>query len=152
MASRIRNGVERYGSDVIRWTIGAIILVSAIIGLLFITRGTAVKRVLAVGVDPTAALVVSQVVLSFGIAFALVPLLRLTGDAALMGADVNGAPVRWAARVAVAVVVALADDAPRGTSYRVDVAGGTLSVVWTEDDRVLLTGPAVLVAEGLTDL
>ena len=63
--------------------------------------------VLAVGVDPTTALVVSQVVLSFGIAFALVPLLRLTGDAALMGADVNGAPVRWAARFAVAVVVAL---------------------------------------------
>ena len=53
---------------------------------------------------------------------------------------------------AVAVVAALADDAPRGTPYRVDVPGGTLSVVWTEDDRVLLTGPAVLVAEGLTDL
>ncbi len=63
--------------------------------------------VLAVGIDPTAALVFSQVVLSFGIAFALVPLLRLTGDAALMGDDVNGAPVRWAARVAVVVVVAL---------------------------------------------
>ncbi len=53
---------------------------------------------------------------------------------------------------AVAVVAALADDAPRGTAYRVDVPGGTLSVVWTEDDRVLLTGPAVLVAEGVTDL
>ena len=25
-------------------------------------------------------------------------------------------------------------------------------VVWTEDDRVLMTGPAVLVAEGVTDL
>ncbi|HYJ26377.1 MAG TPA: diaminopimelate epimerase [Nocardioides sp.] len=53
---------------------------------------------------------------------------------------------------AVAVAAALADSAPRGTAYRVDVPGGTLSVVWTEDDRVLLTGPAVLVAEGLTDL
>ena len=53
---------------------------------------------------------------------------------------------------AVAVVAALADDAPRGTSYRVDVPGGTLSVVWTEDDRVLMTGPAVLVAEGVADL
>ena len=53
---------------------------------------------------------------------------------------------------AVAVVAALDDDAPRGTSYRVDVPGGTLTVVWTEDDRVLLTGPAVLVAEGVTDL
>jgi diaminopimelate epimerase len=53
---------------------------------------------------------------------------------------------------AVAVATALADDAPRGTSYRVDVPGGTLHVVWTEDDRVLMTGPAVIVAEGVTDL
>ena len=53
---------------------------------------------------------------------------------------------------AVAVVAALADDAPRGTAYRVDVPGGTLHVVWTEDDRILMTGPAVLVAEGVTDL
>jgi diaminopimelate epimerase len=53
---------------------------------------------------------------------------------------------------AVAVAAALADEAPRGTTYRVDVPGGTLHVEWTEDDRVLMTGPAVLVAEGLTDL
>ncbi len=53
---------------------------------------------------------------------------------------------------AVAVAAALADGAPRGTTYRVDVPGGTLHVEWTEDDRVLMTGPAVLVAEGLTDL
>lgn len=53
---------------------------------------------------------------------------------------------------AVAVATALADDAPRGTTYRVDLPGGTLRVVWTEDDRVLMTGPAVLVAEGVTDL
>lgn len=46
--------------------------------------------VLASGVDPTRALVLSQVMLSFGIPFALVPLMRLTGDRALMGADVNG--------------------------------------------------------------
>lgn len=53
---------------------------------------------------------------------------------------------------AVAVAAALADDAPRGTTYRVDVPGGTLHVEWTADDRVLMTGPAVLVAEGTTDL
>ena len=53
---------------------------------------------------------------------------------------------------AVAVATALADGAPRGTTYRVDVPGGTLHVVWTEDDRVLMTGPAVLVAKGVTDL
>lgn len=45
--------------------------------------------VLASGVDPTRALVFSQVVLSFGIPFALVPLVRLTANRALMGADVN---------------------------------------------------------------
>jgi manganese transport protein len=45
--------------------------------------------VLAIGVDPSRALVLSQVVLSFGIPFALIPLVRLTSDRVLMGADVN---------------------------------------------------------------
>ncbi len=37
-------------------------------------------------------------------------------------------------------------------AYRVDVPGGTLTVTWTPDGRVLLTGPAVIVAEGTTTL
>ena len=42
---------------------------------------------------------------------------------------------------------------PPGTStrygvFRADVPGGTLQVTWTDTDRVLLTGPAVLVAQG----
>lgn len=45
--------------------------------------------ILAVGVDPSRALVLSQVVLSFGIPFALIPLVRLTADRTLMGADAN---------------------------------------------------------------
>jgi manganese transport protein len=45
--------------------------------------------VLAVGVDPSRALVISQVVLSFGIPFALVPLVWLTARRDLMGALVN---------------------------------------------------------------
>jgi manganese transport protein len=45
--------------------------------------------VLAIGVDPSRALVMSQVVLSFGIPFALIPLVRLTGNRRLMGDDVN---------------------------------------------------------------
>ncbi|MCD6639921.1 MAG: diaminopimelate epimerase [Nocardioides sp.] len=53
---------------------------------------------------------------------------------------------------AVAVARALADEAPRGSAYQVDVPGGTLSNTWTDDDRVLMTGPAVLVAQGETDL
>jgi diaminopimelate epimerase len=53
---------------------------------------------------------------------------------------------------AVMVAAALADNAERGTAYTVDVPGGTLEIVWTDDDRVLLSGPAVLVAEGITDM
>ncbi|HET6626219.1 MAG TPA: diaminopimelate epimerase [Nocardioidaceae bacterium] len=34
------------------------------------------------------------------------------------------------------------------TRYRVDVPGGVLQVTWREDGHVLLTGPAVIVAEG----
>jgi manganese transport protein len=45
--------------------------------------------ILAIGVDPSRALVLSQVVLSFGIPFALVPLVRLTSSRSLMGDDVN---------------------------------------------------------------
>ena len=45
--------------------------------------------VLAVGVSPTDALVLSQVVLSFGIPFALIPLVRLTADRRVMGVHVN---------------------------------------------------------------
>ena len=45
--------------------------------------------VLASGLEPTRALVLSQVVLSFGIPFALVPLVRLTADRSLMGVDAN---------------------------------------------------------------
>ncbi|MGH3445923.1 MAG: diaminopimelate epimerase [Nocardioidaceae bacterium] len=49
---------------------------------------------------------------------------------------------------AAMVAAALADGAARDTAYRVDVPGGTLRVAWTADDRVWLTGPAVLVGEG----
>ena len=45
--------------------------------------------VLAVGANPTTVLVLSQVVLSFGLPFVLVPLLRLTSDRSLMGDDAN---------------------------------------------------------------
>ncbi|MFN8196443.1 MAG: diaminopimelate epimerase [Nocardioidaceae bacterium] len=53
---------------------------------------------------------------------------------------------------AVMVATAVADGNGRGSTYRVDVPGGELAVTWTDDDRVLLTGPAVIVARGETDL
>lgn len=59
------------------------------------------------GVDATFALVVSQLVLSFGIAFALIPLVLLTRDQALMGLWRNRLPLHLAAWIAVVVVVAL---------------------------------------------
>jgi manganese transport protein len=63
--------------------------------------------VLAVGVDPSQALVVSQVVLSFGIPFALAPLIRLTGDARLMGEDVNRRTTTALGWLAAAVIIVL---------------------------------------------
>jgi manganese transport protein len=45
--------------------------------------------VLAIGVSPTSALVLSQVVLSFGIPLALVPLVMLTCRRDIMGVHVN---------------------------------------------------------------
>jgi manganese transport protein len=45
--------------------------------------------VLSLAVDPTEILVISQVVLSFGIPFALIPLVRLTSDRELMGGYAN---------------------------------------------------------------
>jgi manganese transport protein len=63
--------------------------------------------VLAAGVDPSRALIVSQVVLSFGIPFALIPLVRFTSDATLMGQWVNRRGVTGVAMLVVAVIVVL---------------------------------------------
>ena len=60
--------------------------------------------VLAIGVDPTRALVLSQVVLSFGIPFALVPLIMFTRRRDIMGRLVNH-PVTTAIAWAVAGVI-----------------------------------------------
>ena len=53
---------------------------------------------------------------------------------------------------AVAVAAANADGAERGTPYRVDLPGGTLTITWLADDRVLMAGPALIVARGTTSL
>lgn len=62
---------------------------------------------LGTGIDPTTALILSQVLLSFGIPFALIPLRRYTGDRALMGDFADGAALRWASGASVAVIVVL---------------------------------------------
>jgi len=63
--------------------------------------------VLAVGFDPTQALVLSQVVLSFGIPFALVPLVLLTRRVDVMGDLVNRASTTGVAWVVAALIIAL---------------------------------------------
>ena len=63
--------------------------------------------VLAIGVDPTRALVVSQVVLSFGIPFALIPLLIIARRREVMGALVNPGWLTAIASVLAAMIIAL---------------------------------------------
>ncbi|MDX6640497.1 MAG: manganese transport protein [Solirubrobacteraceae bacterium] len=63
--------------------------------------------VLAVGVNPSRALVLSQVVLSFGIPFALVPLVLLTRRRDVMGPLVNRPITTVVAGVVAAGVIAL---------------------------------------------
>ena len=57
--------------------------------------------VAGIGVDPTRALVISQVILSFGIPAALIPLAWLTGKPDVMGASRN----RWAVSLPLWVLV-----------------------------------------------
>ncbi len=63
--------------------------------------------ILAFGVSPTGALVLSQVVLSFGIPFALIPLVVLTGRRDVMGAHVNGRLLSIGAYAIAAVITGL---------------------------------------------
>ena len=60
---------------------------------------------LAAGLDPTRLLIISQVVLSFGIPFALVPLVRIAGDRSLMALAPSRRLTIVLAWVVVAVVV-----------------------------------------------
>ncbi|GAA3570865.1 Nramp family divalent metal transporter [Microlunatus spumicola] len=62
---------------------------------------------LAVGLDPTELLIGSQVVLSFGIPFALVPLVRIAADDDLMRLAPTGRNVIRLAWLVVGIVVAL---------------------------------------------
>jgi manganese transport protein len=63
--------------------------------------------VLAIGLDPTRSLVISQVVLSFGIPFALVPLVLLTRRRDVMGELANHKVTTAVAAVVAALISAL---------------------------------------------
>jgi manganese transport protein len=77
---------------------------------LFIRRGLTMLPalvVLGLGLPATDSLVISQVVLSFGIPFALVPLLLLTRRADIMGSFVNNRVTNAAAGGIAAMIIAL---------------------------------------------
>jgi manganese transport protein len=63
--------------------------------------------VIALGLYPTRSLVLSQVVLSFGIPFALIPLLLFCRDKGLMGSLVNHRVTTIIATGVIAVIVSL---------------------------------------------
>jgi manganese transport protein len=63
--------------------------------------------ILAIGVNPSRSLVISQVVLSFGIPFALIPLLMFSRNRDLMGNLVNWRITTAVATVVVALIVSL---------------------------------------------
>ena len=63
--------------------------------------------VLAVGAEPTRVLIVSQVVLSFGLPFAVIPLIRITSDRAIMGRHVNTAATRLVGWLVAAAISTL---------------------------------------------
>jgi manganese transport protein len=63
--------------------------------------------VVAIGLDPTRTLVISQVVLSFGLPFAIVPLVLFTRQRAIMQELVNHPVTTFLASVATVIIVGL---------------------------------------------
>ncbi len=77
---------------------------------LFVRRGVTMAPsliVLGLGFSPTSTLVLSQVALSFGIPFALVPMVMLTRRVDIMGAFVNRKVTTRIASAIAAVIIAL---------------------------------------------
>ena len=63
--------------------------------------------VLGIGFDPTRALVLSQVVLSFGIPFAMIPLVRYASSRAIMGQFANATWLRIAGWISAGLIIVL---------------------------------------------
>ena len=109
-------GVGLLASGLASTSVGCYAGATVMSGLLTIRIPLLVRRVISLipalillllGVDPTWALVVSQMALSFGIPFALIPLLRLTSNKTIMGVHRDGWPLRLAAIVSAALIIAL---------------------------------------------
>ncbi len=63
--------------------------------------------VISIGLDPTRTLVLSQVVLCFGLPFAIIPLIMFTGNKKLMGTLVNRPLTTLLSTIVAALIVAL---------------------------------------------
>jgi manganese transport protein len=63
--------------------------------------------ILSAGIEPTLALVLSQVLLSFGIPFALIPLIRLTGKRDVMGIHTDSRALKIAGWTSATLIVGL---------------------------------------------
>jgi manganese transport protein len=63
--------------------------------------------VIAIGLDPTRTLILSQVVLSFGLPFAIIPLVYFTSKKEIMGVLVNRRSTTVLASLVAALIVAL---------------------------------------------
>jgi manganese transport protein len=63
--------------------------------------------VIGIGLDPSRTLVISQVVLSFGIPFALVPLVMFTSRRSIMGVLVNHKATTAIAAVVASLIIGL---------------------------------------------
>ncbi len=109
-------GIGLLASGLASTSVGCYAGASIMAGLLRVRIPLLVRRaitlvpalvVLALGLDPTWSLVLSQVLLSIGIPFAAIPLVLLTSDRALMGRFANGRRVRAIAWTVVALIVAL---------------------------------------------
>ncbi|MGJ9423196.1 Nramp family divalent metal transporter [Aeromicrobium sp. CF3.5] len=108
--------VALLGSGLASTSIGSAAGAEVMNGLLGVRIPVVVRRVitaipailvLAVGADPTRALVVSQVVLSMGIPFALVPLVILTARRDVMGEHLNRRATTLLACLVAGIVIAL---------------------------------------------
>lgn len=109
-------GIGLLASGLASTSVGAYAGATILNGLLKIRIPLLTRRVvslipalilLTIGFDATWALIISQIVLSFGIPFALIPLLRLTADRSIMGEQRDSLALRIAALTSVALIVAL---------------------------------------------
>lgn len=109
-------GVGLLASGLASTSVGCYAGATIMSGLLSIRVPLLLRRVISLipailllsfGVDPTWALVVSQVVLSFGIPFALIPLLRMTFSAEIMGEHRDGLLLRVLSVISAALIVLL---------------------------------------------